>query len=155
MSSPDAPTGRQIPVENESALGDVIDRWRLNLGWRPLDNESQSLAIQSWFHILESENVPAAAYNELFDRAIKLRALRMSQNQSVPDFGVELLLACWEGENGLRKELERRRIAEGKTLSQNAASQCRFCFGSGMRFRFDESGKAVGIVGKCDHTDKG
>jgi hypothetical protein len=134
-------------------LGDVIDRWRLNLGWRPLDNDSQSLAIQSWFHVLESERVPAKAYNELFDRALKLRALRISQNQSVPDFGVELLLACWEGENGLRRELRQREIDAGRTLTANAPSKCPHCFGGGMRYKFDENGKTLGVSGKCDHTD--
>jgi len=126
-------------------MGDVIDRWRLNKGWNPLDNESQMMAIQSWVNVLDSENVPASAYNELFVRALKLRASLFAQGKQPPDMGIELMLACWES---LRMEIETRRVEQGRTLGTNAASVCGLCKGSG--WQEIEKWGAKGVT-RCNH----
>jgi hypothetical protein len=132
------------------AMGDVIDRWRLNQGWNPYDNDTQMLAIQSWVHILDAEKIPAEAYGELFERALSLRALAIAQNKNLPNFGAELLLACWMGENGLCREMEQRRINSGRYLGDNAASVCRHCHGSGWRTIKEGN---YSFAKKCDHRD--
>lgn len=129
-------------------LGEVIDRWRLNLGWRPLDPDSLYLAAQSWLAVLDAESVPAEVYNELFNRALRLRASAISAGRNVPDFGVELLIACWTGEHGLQRELAEKRIQEGRTLTANAESVCMLCFGSG--FKEIEKHSTRGVI-RCDH----
>lgn len=87
-------------------LGEVIDRWRLNLGWTPLDTQSHKMACDSWFSILTTEDVPHTAYHELYNRAIKTRALKLANGKDISmQFGVELLLAEWEV---LRKELHEK-----------------------------------------------
>lgn len=137
--------------EKREKLGDVIDRWRLNLGWRPLDDASQEMAIQSWANVLDSERVPPEAYNELFNRALQLRALMFSQGKDAPKFGVELMLACWIGPNGLRSEARQREIGQDRTLTANAESVCQHCFGTG--WRRTEDGYGVGTVSRCDHSE--
>ena len=130
-------------------MGDVIDRWRLNKGWNPLDNESQDLAISSWVNVLDSENIPASAYNELFVRALKLRASLFSQGKQPPEMGIELMLSCWES---LAQEIEQKRIAEKRYLPETAASDCPRCFGLGKESVFDEqTGRILGVKGVCLH----
>jgi len=127
-------------------MGDVIDRWRLNKGWTPLDNDSQMMAISSWVNVLDSENIPASAYGELFVRALKLRAALMAQGKQPPEMGVDLMLACWES---LRVELEQKRIDAGRTLTANAASVCGLCLGTGFKREKDADGYFT--ARKCNH----
>ncbi len=130
-------------------MGDVIDRWRLNKGWNPLDNESQMMQIQSWVNVMDSERVPATAYNELFVRALKLRASLFAQGKQPPDMGIELMLACWET---LAKEIEERRINEKRYLPETAVSDCPRCLGLGREFVLDEkTGRSLGVKPSCDH----
>lgn len=102
-------------------MGDVIDRWRINQGWSPLDQASQQLAIMSWVATLDKHSVPHEAYTELYERAITSRAIAMQGGKTVPQFGVEALLAGWLGEHGLQHEYARRRfeqmVAERRYLS--------------------------------------
>lgn len=137
-----------ISNDKLTAMGDVIDRWRLNKGWNPLDNDSQMLAISSWVNVMDSEDVPASAYNELFVRALKLRASLFAQGKQPPELGVELMLACWDS---LRREIEEKRISDGRTLTASAETQCPKCFGSNFEYKFDENGNKLGIIGKCSH----
>lgn len=112
------------------------------------------MAVQTWFEILQTEGVPPAAYDELYRRACNQQAFVLRQGREMPEMSAQLMLSQWIGETGLRKELEQRKIREGRTLSQNAASSCKYCFGTGRRYKFDaETGKTLGITGKCDHND--
>jgi hypothetical protein len=52
-----------IPVEQQQSMGDVFDRWRLNQGWNPWDDTTQDLAIASWCHTLDREEIPYTAYS--------------------------------------------------------------------------------------------
>lgn len=142
------PIAKPIPVEKQRAMGDVFDRWRINQGWNPWDDTTQDMAIASWVHSLDRENVPAAAYSELYELVLKTRALAIQNGKTIPGFGVELLLAHWTGEHGLRAELRRREVEQGRTLANNAESQCKDCFGSGWKTIM--KGDYPGTV-KCDH----
>jgi len=130
-------------------MGDVFDRWRLNQGWNPWDNNTQMAAISSFVATLDRENVPAAAYMELYERSIQMRTTAIQNGKSLPNFGAELLLACWNGEHGLRAEMRQREVERGRTLAANAESVCQYCFGSG--FRQLDPADYFSPVRKCDH----
>jgi hypothetical protein len=142
-----------IPVEQQQSMGDVFDRWRLNQGWNPWDDTTQDLAIASWCHTLDREEIPYTAYSELYERVLKRRSSAITAGKDVPKFGVELMIAEWDGEYGLRNELRQREVDAGRTLSGNAESQCPRCFGTGLENRFDIDGKIIGVItGRaCDH----
>lgn len=132
-------------------MGDVFDRWRLNQGWNPWDNQTQDMAIASWVHSLDREGIPATAYGELYERVLTRRADAITHGRQVPTFGVELLIAEWNGEWGLRNQLRQREIDAGHTLGANAESVCQHCFGSGWRDHVI-SGYKVGKR-RCDHGE--
>lgn len=134
-----------IPRDKMMAMGDVFDRWRLNQGWNPWDNDTQMAAIKSWVHTLDIENIPASAYGPLYERALLRRATAINQGRTIPTFGVELMLAEWMGENGYQRELRQKEIDAGRTLGANAESVCQHCHGSGFKF-------VDGGVTKCDHA---
>lgn len=130
-------------------MGDVIDRWRLNQGFNPYDNETQDMAIQSWVHILDREKVPAEVYNELFERSLTTRALAIQSGRDLPRMGAELLLAHWLGDNGLQKELrDKNKIGADKQLySESYAPKCSWCVDTGKIL----TGPHRGLV--CPHRD--
>jgi hypothetical protein len=129
-------------------MGDVIDRWRVNLGWNPYDDKTQDLAIQSWLDILDAEKVPHDAYAELYKRALVTRATQLANGRQVQNFGVEYLLAEWVGPSGLRSEWHELAIHRGRTLPEFSSAGCEFCHGSGFR-PIGES-RTAGVK-KCDH----
>lgn len=137
-----------IPREKQEAMGDIIDRWRLNLGWNVHDDHTQAIAIQSWVTTLDRENVPHDAYGELYDRALVTRATQLANGRNVQNFGVEYLLAEWVGPSGLRMEWSELEIHRGRTLTSVTAAGCEYCKGSGFRTVGD--GRYAGVT-KCDH----
>ena len=152
-SSQTGHTVAAIPLDKQNALGDVLDRWRLNQGWNPWDHETQMMAIASWVSVLDREDIPASAYNELYERALETRAHALKTGKQLPNFGAELLLAEWIGEGGFRRELRQREIDSGRSLTSNVQSRCQRCFGTNMEHAFDADGNNLGIIqGKvCDH----
>ena len=129
-------------------MGDVFDRWRLNCGWNPWDNQTQMAAIASFVHTLDREGVPASAYGELYERVLQMRSTAIQSGKQVPQFGVDLMVAAWSGEWGLRNELRQREVDRGRTLTGNAESNCDMCYGTGFKM-IDRNGYS-GTV-KCDH----
>lgn len=112
-------------------MGDVLDRWRLNQGFNPYDDATQDLAIQSWVHILDREQVPAECYNELFERSLKTRAIAIHSGRDLPRMGAELLLAHWLGENGLMKQ-KRTEATENARLPEHRVKVCPDCLDTGV-----------------------
>ena len=132
-------------------MGDVFDRWRLNQGWNPWDNSTQEMAIASWCHTLDLAGVPYSAYSELYERVLQRRASAVSSGKPIPNFGVELMLAEWEGEYGLRAQLREHEIDRGRTLTGNAESQCDSCYGTGRVLLKDDRGRVIGTGSRCGH----
>lgn len=147
-SLPEDRIAKHIPVDKRRAMGDVFDRWRLNQGWNPWDDTTQEMAITSWVHSLDREHVPASAYSELYELTLVRRASALQAGKTIPSFGVELMIACWSGDWGLRAELKQREIDAGRTLGENAESVCQLCLGTG--FQSIERYGYQGMV-KCDH----
>lgn len=120
-------------------------------GWGAAKRGDLDATIRVWFEAFTSFRIPADAYDALYKRAIEVRANELQRGNTPPTFGAELMISCWTGANGLRAEIEERRVRDGRTLTENAASQCVKCFGSGHEYMFDEKGRTYGVVGKCDH----
>lgn len=132
-------------------MGDVFDRWRLNCGWNPWDNDTQGMAISSFVHTLDRAGVPASAYNELYERVLLIRANAIQNDKKIPQFGSDLMLAAWLGEGGLQSELRQREIDARRTLGANAASVCQHCYGTTFR-KIDPTDRNS-PVRKCDHGE--
>lgn len=134
-------------------MGDVLDRWRINCGWNPWDDATQDAGIASYVHTLDRYDVPAKLYGELYERVIQLRTSAIIAGKQIPNFGAEIMLACWQGESGLRDELRRREIEERRTLPSVAASQCPRCGGleAGLEQIYDADGNLQGSRKGCDH----
>jgi hypothetical protein len=132
-------------------MGDVLDRWRLNLGWKVLDDRAQVATIASYCHTLDRAGVPPSAYGELYERAIERRAASITASHRVPDFGVELLLAEWHGPHGLRADIKKREVARRRTLPETAESQCERCFGLGVEEMYNAEGERIGARPGCKH----
>ena len=102
-------------------------------------------AIASFVHTLDREGVPASAYSELYERVLQMRAKAIQDGKQIPNFGVDLMIAQWTGEWGLRNQLRQREVEAGRTLTSNAESRCERCFGSGFEV---VEGKGAR---RCDH----
>ena len=137
-----------IPVDKQRAMGDVFDRWRLNCGWNPWDNETQDMAINSFVQTLDREGVPSALYQELYERVLQVRAKALQTGKQIPSFGVELLVSQWTGEWGLKAAQRQTEVEAGRTLMPNAETVCDLCNGSGWAKA--EKGGIVGVQ-KCTH----
>lgn len=142
-------TAQPIPRDKQRAMGDVFDRWRLNNGWNPWDDQTQMAAIASFVHSLDRERVPDSAYSELYERVLQMRTKAIQDGKNIPAFGVELMLSCWLGEWGLRAELKQREIDAGRSLQTNAESVCNDCSGTG--FKNVEFRPGYSTVAPCDH----
>lgn len=101
-----------------------------------------------WIESLDRAGVPYQQYDELYQRSVALRAQRSAQGLKTDDFSVDLMIACWPS---LKTELNERAIAEGRTLSATAPTQCLRCFGTGMERMFDENGNEKGVRPGCLH----
>ncbi len=64
----------------------------------------------------------------------------------------ELMAAGWTGVNGLKSEIENRRIAAKKYLPETAAAACPRCYGlSKENIRDETTGRILGVKPSCDH----
>jgi hypothetical protein len=142
---------KTIPADLHAAVFTVINLSRGTLGWGLKTAADLDEEIRIWALTILDYQIPAEYLVRLWKRARDFRISRLENGKECPDFTAELLAAAWTGPNGLRAELENERIAQGRTLSENAESQCPYCFGSGFRYRFDINGKPEGIVGRCNH----
>lgn len=132
------------------AMGDVIDRSRLDRQWNVHDNETQMAVIQSCIHALDRENVPHEAYGELYDRFVSTRARVRIAGKNPPEFGPDALVAQWIGEEGLAATWGTQGDSVLR-LSTTATTLCKRCYGTGMESIFDEKGKRLGVRKGCNH----
>lgn len=112
-----------------AAMLNVLDKRWLSQGWRPMEKETAQAMAVVWIEALDLANIPFRHYEELFRRAVKLRARRYEQGLKCDDFSVDLMIACWAG---LAADLRQQDINSGRMLTTTAASDCDTCFGTGM-----------------------
>jgi hypothetical protein len=134
--------------EQVQAMIDVLDRWRLNLGWKPWDFKTASMAAASWIASLNRQKVPAKAYMELYERSLEFRARALENGKQLPDMGSELLLSQWPM---LEKEIREKEIASKSMLPETAESKCPRCLGTGLETTYSLTGIRLGAGKRCDH----
>lgn len=134
--------------EQHAALFAVINKSRMLNGWQTRTAQELDQTIRTWGEMMNSYNIPIDSYPELYKRAFDVRQERMRSAKDVPQMDATLLVSQWTGEWGLRNELRRRKVDEGRTLPANAESVCRDCDGTG--FKTVQQGQYSGLV-KCDH----
>lgn len=142
-----------IRREQHAAIFTVINLSRGTLGWGLKTAKDLDEEIKIWAFTFNDYKIPDEHLLDLWKRARDLRIARLQNGLECPDFTAELLAACWVGANGLQAELREKEIRKGRTLTANAETQCKYCFGTGRRYKFDENGKTLGIIGKCNHED--
>lgn len=135
--------------EQHAALFTVINKSRLLNGWTTRTAQELDPTIRIWNEMFLKYQIPVAAYQELYERAFDTRQKTLQMNpKHVPQMDATLLVSHWTGEHGLRAELKRREIERGRTLANNAESQCQKCFGSGCRTVVKDN---YTFAVKCDH----
>lgn len=139
-----------IPREQHAALFSVINKSRMQNGWQTKTAAELDATIRTWAEAFAFKKIPAdpAIYQELYLRAFEVRVDAQQQGKDVPQCDAVLLASCWVG---LKHDIEQKRILAGRTLTQNAASDCRHCHGTGRREVV--VGGVKGRGGICDHTD--
>jgi len=121
-------------------------RWLAN-GWRVMDPADSETMALVWIELLDRDRIPYQHYDELFRRAVDLRARRLENGLKCDDFSAEMMIACWPP---LAAELHKRDIRSGRFLTPNAESDCPRCYGTGVERIIDADGKAWAKPG-CDH----
>jgi len=137
--TPTSPKGVTLP--KMMAACELINRVRIARGWSVLPAEEAEITATVWIEILDTANVPADAYGELFKRAISANAIKRSKGENPAEITPEYLLGFWIGSSGLRSE------REGK-LDDSQRVDCRQCSGTGWK-QVEGDGQK-GVV-RCDH----
>lgn len=146
-------TTSNLSRENHAALFAIINKARMLNGWQTRTAQELDQTIRTWGEMLNSYQIPLAAYPELYRRAFDVRQERMRQGGEVPQMDATLLVSQWTGPNGLQSDLRQREIDQGRTLPSTAQSQCERCLGNEAGFErlFDDQGNAAGLRKNCDH----
>lgn len=122
-------------------------------GWTSRTAQELDPTIRVWHEMFAAHRIPPTAYDRLYRRAFDARAGALQAGKEPPPLSAELIVAQWTGPNGVRAELEQELVSAGRTLSENAASQCPYCKGSGFREVRDQQGRVIGVKRGCDHRD--
>lgn len=142
---------KEITPFEHAALFSIINKVRMLNGWAPKTAQELDSTIRIWYEALLYYEIPSNCYDRLYFRAIDTRQTFLMNGKEPPLFNAELLISSWTGANGLQAELREEEIRKCKTLTENASSQCPYCYGTGHRYKFDENGNRLGIMGKCNH----
>lgn len=137
-----------VSREKVTAMLDVLKtRWQTK-GWHVMAKEDGEPMALEFIRELDRHGVPWTAYRDLYHRSVDLRARRLGQGMQCEDFSAEMMIACWPA---LEAELKQREIDAGRTLTENAASQCPRCHGTDMEALYGASGYQLGVRKGCDH----
>ncbi len=115
-------------------------------GWSTKTAKELDNTIQAWAEVFNKYNIPLKHYNTLYLKSVDVRQNQMQMGQQVASFTAELMVSCW---HGLRDDLRQKEIEEGRTLTENAESVCKACFGSKMMQIENDGVKGVKRCTKC------
>lgn len=121
--------------------------------WRSRSHKENEATIAIWFDAMAPYDIPVDCYKPLLNRAIDRRQqiVRDLGPDKAPAIDAPLLISCWTGQNGMKADLERERIASGRFLPPTAASTCPRCYGTGFEEKYDIDGKKLGVKPGCKH----
>lgn len=127
----------------------LVNRVRIARGWNVLPVAEGELAARVWIDLLDTEDVPPSAYDELFKMAVRANANKRSQGVQPPEITPEYLLGFWVGSEGLKTQMRGIRDAEYGTDS--ARVECGRCGGTGFEPHAVDGYR--GVV-RCAHGGK-
>lgn len=81
--------------EKAKLLGNVLAKFRMALGWQPISEADQLAMVAVWMEVLDTQDIPADAYNELYMAAMARRADAINDGEHIPAFGADLFLSLW------------------------------------------------------------
>jgi hypothetical protein len=136
-----------LDPNSHAALFALINKSRLLNGWQTRSAQELDPTIRTWHEAFSFYGIPVSAYNELYQRALEFRALRLATGHEPPQMDATLLISQWTGLNGLQAEITQR--SKHRTLTANAESTCPYCYGSG--FRESVRGDVKGVI-RCNHA---
>lgn len=137
----------QITPDKMLALFNVLNQFRLHQGWNILAADEAELIALAWIRILDHYNIPAAAYDALYIRAMASRTKRQAQGDELHTMAVSDLTAEWVGPYGYGEEW--RKMHSPKQL---LTGQCRICNNTGFQ-RIVKDGHP-GVI-PCKHQPQG
>jgi hypothetical protein len=126
----------------------VLNKRWMSQGWRIMDPKDSEPMALTWIEQLDKHSIPYQHYFELYSRAIALRSRRLDQGLDCDNFSVDMMIACWPS---LRIDLREREVAQGRTLTATASTQCLRCYGTGLEKIYDEDGVYLGTRPGCQH----
>lgn len=117
------------------ALWKLINRARMLNGWTTKTAAELDDTIETWGEQFKKYGIPVDAYPELYDRAFDFQQNKLRLGVEPPQMDARLLVACWTGENGLKKEREtKRQIASDRQLYMpKTAPDCGKCLDTGRQ----------------------
>lgn len=133
-------------------MASLINRHRMLKNWSILEADRCEMIATVWIDFLDRYGIPAEAYEALYARATDARISKIREGKDAGELTAEALVAVWTGPNGLKAELEAKRVEAGRFLTGNAQTQCPKCFGSGFEYLKDDAGRTLGVKGRCDHS---
>jgi hypothetical protein len=140
------PTPEQLKL-----LIDIVNKIRMLKAWDVLPAGKAEAYARAWAEVLNFHKIQPRFYNRLYRMAIERQVYCRSMGLPVDEITADFLISQWWV---LREQLHKAEIAEGRTLTENAKTQCPYCFGTGMRYKLDENGKTIGVTGICSHQNQ-
>lgn len=144
----------RIPTRAEvDELYKLYTRIRLCHNWNAQTFNDAEPTLLVWFERFQKYDIPAEAYNGLFNRAFDVRQ-EVAREQGIseaPIIDAALLVSCWTGKHGLRAKWEKDRIESGRYIENSLLGTCRRCHGTKIETVYDASGVKLGSRPGCKH----
>ena len=117
-------TSGQLSTQRLAQIGYLVNKSRLVQGWTILGPTETAPIAEVWAEQLDRVKAPCSRefYDELISRAVDLRVHHLKQGKQMPAFGIELLLAAFEGyqEANRESDFERYKRMYGSSEFHNA-----------------------------------
>lgn len=123
--------------QQAEALGWIISKSRVAIGWNPFQGSDQNLAVATWFEIIGSAKVPQETWEACYRSAMNRRSELKAQGKEVGPLCADDLVAEWWKLRDLHDE-----TSKTKLLPSQAAGTCLKCFGTGFERMPDNTVRA-------------
>jgi len=112
-------------------LAALVNKHRLANGWSLFTQEQCQDMAPVWIEILDSERVPADAYEELYTKAMHRIGSLQGEGKKPPDFNAMFLASIWIGDAELRWKYAPRRptMVQGHHIDR-----CKHCLDTGWEY---------------------
>lgn len=83
----------------------LLTKWRIVKGWGAKDGGDVVTMARVYVEVMARHSIPSEHYATLYARFIDGRARAIAQGNRVEDLTPEALVALWNGEHGLAREV--------------------------------------------------